>query len=194
MVKAKTFDLLDSHFNSELTNFYSIPDKDRWDNTRVEFHLDAQYWSEYYKLISSYKFDWKEFKFSDNPDLNALIPSDDIGIYLFIVKSHNLIYDLPKYVFYVGISGEDDSDRPLKERLNDYFNLGNIKKRSKLERLMNRYYKNLYVVFNVFDKSDINSAQLMELEENLHGFFLPPANDRDFPVRIKTIIKAQFTR
>ena len=32
--------------------------------------------------------------------------------------------------------------------------------------------------------------ELCEIEENLHGFFCPPANERDYPIGIKKLIKA----
>lgn len=194
MVTKETLDVLDNYFNNEVAKMANLDDLDRWDTTKVEFHLDPIYWDLFYHRIKPFTFNWQEFKYSDLPDLTQLIPSDDVGIYMFIVKSGFLIYGLPQFLLYVGISGEKGSERPLRERLNDYFNLNNITKRNKLHRLIKRYYHNTYVVFSTIDRSIVSVDQLEQLEKDLHGFFIPPANDRDFPIEVKPLIKAQFTR
>lgn len=193
MITQQTFDILDNYFKQEVAIHRNLRDMDRWDTTKVEFHLDPIYWDEYHKRISKYTFAWKELKYSEYIDFNTVIPTDEAGIYLFIVKSDNLICGLPQFVLYVGISGEGDSKRPLKERLNDYFNVHTIKKRSKLHRFLGKYYQNTYINYSLFDKA-ISSTEIEDIEKSLHGFFIPPANDRDFPIEMKPIIKAQFTR
>jgi hypothetical protein len=194
MVTKETFDILDNYFKEEVNKHANLDDMDRWDTTMVPFHLDPTYWNLYYERVKHFTFTWKEFKYSDLPDLTKLIPTDDIGIYMFIVRSSFLIYGLPQFLLYIGIAGEKESERPLRERLNDYFNLNSIKKRNKFHRLIKRYYLNTYVAFSIIDKNIVSSFQLEQLEKDLHGFFIPPANERDFPVEIKPIIKAQFTR
>lgn len=194
MATKKTLDVLDNHYREEEHKQANLDDMVRWDTTKIEFHLDPTYWNLFYERIKNYTFNWTEFKYSDRPDLAKLIPNDDIGIYMFIVRSSFLIYGLPQFLLYIGIAGEKGSERPLRKRLNDYFNLNTIKKRNRLHRLISRYYLNTYVVFSTIDKNVVSFSQLEQLEKDLHGFFIPPANERDFPVEIKPIIKAQFTR
>ena len=189
MIKNSTFDLLDASYTTEVVDYLALDDKLRYKNSEETFILDPNYWEKYYQLIASFNctFNWHEFKFDSRPDLDTLILSNDIGLYMFIIKPLGRICDLPKYVIYVGISGEKGSNRPLKERLNDYLNFNVIKKRKKLHRLLSKYYGEAYVSYTTVN---ITWQQLEQLENALHGFFVPIANDRDFPVEIKNIKKA----
>lgn len=189
MIQTKTFDLLDAEYTREVVDFLSLDDKFRYKNAEETMILDPNYWEKYYRIIQSYdcNFNWNEFKFDSRPDLNALIQTNDIGVYMFIIKPINLIYGEPSYVIYVGISGEKDSNRPLKDRIADYLNYNNIKKRKKLHRLLSKYYGEAYMAYSVVN---VSSQQLKEVEKALHGYFMPIANDRDFPVGIKNIKKS----
>ena len=189
-----TFDVLDKELTRDVGDFLKIDDEYRWDNASVTFHLDQSYWEQFYAKVNKYinKMNWVELKYSAHHDLKTTIKSDDIGIYMFIIRPQNMILALPQFVMYVGISGEGDSKRPLRERLNDYFNINNIKKRKKLHSMLKKYYQNTWIVYSLINK--ITSAELEQLEEDFHGFFVPPANERDFPVKMKEIIKAKFTR
>ena len=192
MIKLQTFDLLDKELTREVDEFLKYKDEVRWDMSGIEFKLDPVYWDRFYPEISKHTFNWEEFKFSNFPNLDKKIPTDDVGIYLFVVKAPNLIINLPQYVLYVGISGEGGSNRPLKQRLNDYYYLGQIKKRNKLHRLLKRYYNHVYIKYSLMP--GISSSDLEQLEEDFHGFFIPPAGDRDFPADIKQLKKSQWTR
>ncbi len=194
MVTLATFDLLDKELTRKAKSFLAMEDEYRWDSSEVPFHLDPSYWDEFYSKINVHlsKFNWSEFKYSKYQNLNSVIATNDIGIYLFVVRPDNMILSLPQYVMYVGISGEKGSNRPLKDRLGDYFNIGNIRKRKKLHSMLNKYYNNTWVVYTTINK--ITSTELEQLEKDFHGFFIPPAAERDFPVKMKSIIKARFTR
>ena len=189
MIKPKTFDLLDAGYTREVTDYRLLEDKLRYKNSEEAFILDPNYWEKYYQLIQSYNcnFNWNEFKFDSRPDLDNLIPSNDIGVYMFLIRPNHSIYAHPSYIIYVGISGEKGSNRPLKERITDYLYYNNIKKRKKLHRLLSKYYKETYVAFSLVK---IPWQDLENVEEALHGFFMPIANDRDFPVGIKNIKKS----
>jgi hypothetical protein len=189
MIKTKTFDLLDAEYTREVVDYLSLDDKLRYKNSEESFILDPNYWEKYHRIIDSYKckFSWNEFKFDSRPDLNTLITSTGIGVYMFIIKPPNLIYALPSYVIYVGISGEKGSNRPLRDRLSDYLNYKNIKKRKKLHRLLSKYYGEAYVAYSLVN---IKWQDLEKVEKAMHGFFMPIANERDFPVEIKTIKKS----
>ena len=190
MVTFETFDVLDKHLKAESGQIQSLDDEKRWDMLKIEFHLDSLYWNKYYSEISKHTFNWNEIKYAEHNNMDSKITTDDIGIYLFVVKPDNMVLNMPQYVLYVGISGENDSGRPLKDRINDYFNLGKIKKRNKLHRALKRFYNNVYIYFSTVS---INSDELEKLEKDMHGFFIPPTGDRDYPIEIKKVIKAQFT-
>lgn len=189
MIKDSTFDLLDASYTSHVVDYLSLQDEYRYQNSEETFILDPNYWEKYYRIINATgcAFNWQEFKFDSRPDLNAIIPSNDIGIYMFVIKPVNRINDLPKFVIYIGISGESGSNRPLKERLADYLNYNIIKKRGKIHRLIKKYYGETYVSFSTVN---VTWQVLEEIEEALHGFFVPIGNTRDFPVDIKLIKKS----
>lgn len=189
MIRDSTFDLLDANYTTHVVDYLSLKDELRYKNSEETFILDPNYWEKYYLIINQTGcvFNWEEFKFDSRPNLDTLIPSDDIGIYLFVIKPPNRINDLPKFVVYVGISGEDGSNRPLKERLNDYLNYNVIKKRKKIHRILKKYYAEAYVSYTTVN---VTWQVLEQIEEAMHGFFVPIANDRDFPVEIKSIKKS----
>jgi hypothetical protein len=140
MIRDSTYDLLDASYTTHVVDFLSLKDEYRYKNSEETFILDPNYWEKYYRIINATGcvFNWQEFKYDSRPDLDKLIPSNDIGIYLFIIKPQNRINDFPKFVVYVGISGEDGSNRPLKDRLADYLNFNVIKKRHKIHRLIKK--------------------------------------------------------
>lgn len=186
-----TLDILDKNLSSANDDYLNLPAEVRFRFFREEFLLDKNYWDTHYTNLSSVPFDWKEFKYSDirnTRDLDRIVNSSDTGVYLFVIKSDNLIYDLPKFVFYVGIAGEGKSQRPLKERLKDYFHISEIKKRKKIHRMLNMYHKNVYVAFSLLKKS--KKIDLEKIEKDLHGFFYPVCGERDFPIELKDIKKS----
>ncbi len=189
MIRDSTFDLLDASYTAHVADYLSLKDEYRYQNSEETFILDPNYWEKYYRMIDATgcNFNWQEFKYDSRPNLDTLIPSNDIGVYLFVIKPQNRINDLPKFVIYVGISGEDGSNRPLKERLADYLNYNVIKKRHKIHRLIKKYYAQTFVSYSTVN---VTWQVLEEIEEALHGFFVPIGNTRDFPIDIKLIKKS----
>lgn len=186
-----TLDILDKDLSRVNDYYLKLPPEVRFRFLREEFLLDKNYWDTHYANLSSIPFDWKEFKYAEiskTSDLDQIVNSDETGVYLFVIKSDQLIYDLPKFVFYVGIAGEGKSQRPLKERLKDYFHISEIKKRKKVHRMLNMYHKNVYVAFSLLRKG--KNIDLEKIEEDLHGFFYPVCGERDFPVQLKDIKKS----
>jgi len=177
-----TLDLLDAELRKKSSEFRNYPDDVRFKFYRMEFLIDPLNWEKFYPRSSRYNYNWKEFKFSDLPNLDRLIKSDDPGVYIFYIKPPALINDLPKFVLYVGIS-----NRPLKERLKDYFNLSKIKKRENIHKMLQLYYDHIYVCYSVLS---IGSTELSKLEKALHGFFYPIEARRDFPAELKKAQKA----
>jgi hypothetical protein len=189
-MKQRTLDILDKEL-SRTNDYYSkLTDEVRFRFLREEFLLDQFYWDKYFPEINKFSYSWQEFKYTDisQPDaLDQLIPTDDIGVYLFVVKAENLFLGMPVYVFYVGISGEKGSERPLRERLKDYFRYNQLKKRKQVHRLLSMYYKNVYVKYSIMK---ISNKLLEQLEVDLHGFYYPICNERDFPVKLKELRNA----
>src|SRR5690606_4407179 len=120
LMKLSTLDILDKDLGDQNDGYLNMSDEVRFRFFKEEFLLDRTYWERHYNRLRTVPFDWKEFKYRDVKkidDIDSLINSDEIGVYLFIVKPEKMIYDLPKFVFYVGIAGEGGSGRPLKVRL-----------------------------------------------------------------------------
>lgn len=186
-----TLDILDKNLSDRHDSIHKMDAELRYPILQATFLLDKNYWETYYPKLKSTPFDWREFKYSDIKDIkdiNRIIKSTDTGIYMFIIKPVNLIYDLPKFIFYIGIAGEGKSKRALRDRLKDYYHFDKIKKRKKVHRFLGNYYKNVYVVYSLMKKTKKNNLET--IEENLHGFYCPIGNERDFPYEIKQVKKA----
>lgn len=188
--RQKTFDLLDAGLSERYDKYMAAPIEMRERFFTEGFWLETYNWDKYYTELSTTTFDWREFRYTDvtvdNP-LENVITSDATGIYMFVIRSHNSIFGMPKFVLYVGISGENDSKRPLKERLKDYYYIEKIKKRNGVLRLLQKYYKNVYVVYSLLNLSEI---ELRNIETSLLGFFYPKPNKDDFPVELRPLKKA----
>ena len=191
-MRLKTFDLLDKELTREESEFLALKDQYRHNYAEVPFKLDPTYWKKYYSEINRYTYNWNEHKYSVKPDFNKLIPTTDIGIYMFIIKAPDLVSMLPQFVLYVGISGETGSGRALRDRLKDYYSISSIKKRKKIHRLLCQYYGHTYIKYSLLP--NISSNDLEKLEKDFHGFFYPPAGGRDYPVDMKQIKNAQWTK
>lgn len=192
-MKNTTLDLLDATLSKEHFSYINDNPTKRKRNLTEEFWLDNPNWEKYYNQIiaSGNLLNWNEFKYTDvsidNKTLTDIISSDETGIYMFIVRPENLIFEMPKYVLYIGIAGENNSERSLKKRLEDYFNINKIKKRDAVLLLLQKYYKNVYISYCLLN---IGTKELKELESNLIGYFYPIANKDDFPFELKPIKKS----
>ena len=184
----KTLDLLDAHFTKKLYDDYdSLGTNPRFSSSHETFIIDPNYWEKHYANLQHYKFSWQEIKYDSQPNITDIIKSDLPGIYMFYIKPNVYIYDLPKFVLYIGISGATESLRPLKDRLSDYFRVKQIKKRDALERLLGKYYHYVHIAYSLMD---LDTNALKHLETNLIGFYYPIANKDDFPVEIEKPRKA----
>jgi hypothetical protein len=189
-MKTATFDILDKNLSEEYQT-WALPNFEKRKRLYEEtFLCDIINWENYYKQIEPYNLMWKEFKYDSIEDLaqiDQIIGDDCTGFYMLVVKPKNAVYEMPKNVFYVGMSGEKNSNRPLKERLKDYFNLNKIKKRNAVMRLLHKYYPNVYIAYSLYNNStDI----LKQIESSLIGFFYPLCNKDDFPIELKEDKKA----
>jgi hypothetical protein len=189
-MKTATLDVLDKEITQEFQDWQYPEFEKRKRNYTEDIVLDIPNWEKYYADIEQYSLQWNEFKYdsiNNVAELDQIIRENHTGFYMFIVKPNNSIYDMPKNVFYVGMSGENNSNRPLKERLKDYYNLDKIKKRNAVIRLLHKYYPNVYIAYSLYNES---TNILKQIESSLIGFFYPLCNKDDFPVELKNDKKA----
>ncbi|OAI06196.1 hypothetical protein [Methylomonas methanica] len=177
-----TRDILD-FLAPEYTSFNSTSDKMYLKIATRGISITPRWWKEYSVYLNKLKFDWKEVKYTELANALDRNPSlaSKTGVYIFVIKPDLQIASLPAYVFYVGIAGESGSGRPLRERLKQYIQISGIKKRPKVVTALEYYYDVTTIFFSEFD----DTSNLEEIEEWLHAFYMPWANERDFPVKIK---------
>lgn len=188
----KTVDMLDAHLSAEHVTFISADEYKRSRFFTEELRLDPVNWATYHGRFTStlttngLTVTWNEFKYSDviaNRNLiDTQITSTETGVYMFIVQSNDDIYNFSRFVLYVGISGENNSNRPLKDRLKDYFRLEQVKKRDAVLRIIEKYKNNVRIAYFL---ANTTTAVLKEIEQALIGFFYPLANKDDFPVELQ---------
>ncbi|MBK8099839.1 MAG: hypothetical protein IPK26_22265 [Planctomycetes bacterium] len=186
-MKQSTLDLLDADLRQGHVKHMSMDDDVHWKTYRQSLVISPKYWQDYQAALQSQTFRWTEVKYtllhSHLSTMNAKLP----GLYLFVVRPGFLIQSLPQFVFYVGISGEHGSLRPLRQRLKDYLSLEQVRKRKNVHKNLQLYYPVVYVVYTLLR---LSHAKLESLEEAMHGYFYPWAGRRDFPVPIKNAQKA----
>jgi hypothetical protein len=180
----KTLDLLDVGLSGKYNMYKAAPDEMRLRFFTESFWLESTNWEKYHKAISSINFNWQEFKYTEVTrarPIEDIINSQATGIYMFIVKADDLIYGMPKFVLYIGIAGENNSGRPVQERLKDYFYIEKVKKRNAVLRLLQKYYKQTYIAYSLLN---VSTKELKRIETALLGYFYPIPNKEDFPIDI----------
>jgi len=191
MTKA-TFDLFDAPLGEAFEYCQRQPDEVRFAMYRREFSVDPQNWRRHGPPTWAFGLRWQEFRYADVQsagDLDRLIGKDHPGVYVFYARPKKLIYQFPQFAFYIGISNEHGSKRPLRERLKDYLPtaLAKIRKRKNIHRMLQFYYESLWVAFALTDE---HATDLESLEKALHGYIHPCFARRDFPPEVKTQQKA----
>lgn len=186
MTKA-TFDLFDASLGDAHGYFRRLLPEARFGCYRQEFSVDPQNWEQHEPPAWVFELNWREYHYADiqhRKDLNQIIPEDEPGIYIFYARPNRLLYRFPQFAFYIGISNERNSLRPLRERLNDYLPtaMNTIRKRKNVHRMLQLYYEQIWVAFAL---SSAPSAELEVVEERLHGYIHPCFGRRDFPLDIK---------
>jgi len=189
-MKKATLDILDADLSERFTHYTGHSAIDRARFYKREFLYDPTRWPALYPLISAHTFDWQEFRFGDvvaSNDLDVRIPSKNPGVYIFYVRPNDLLCKFPQFALYVGISNVGGSKRPLRERLKDYFNLGQIKKRKNVHQLLQLYYDYVWVAFSLLS---ISSTKMMKLEEYIHDYLGPPFGRSGYSIEVKKSIAA----
>jgi len=187
-----TFDPFDAPLGDVYGHYQGLGGDERFLLYRREFSVDPQKWSAHEPPAWVFALDWKEYRYADiqqRDDVQHLIPQDDPGIYIFYTRPHQLVYRFPQFAFYIGISNERGTNRPLRERLKEYTPaaLSTIRKRQNIHRMLQLYYAQIWVAFALAPRS---STVLRKVEEQLHGFVHPCFGRRDFPADIKQQQKA----
>ncbi len=183
-----TRDILD-FLSPEYEEYRNLSDKFYYDaSCFMDIPIAPRYWDMFGGILFAYDFKWKSVKYMEldrylKDDINR---ASKCGIYLFSVGPRVRIKGLPEYVFYVGIAGERDSNNPLRERLRNYIQKSGIEKRKKVHTVLALYHEDITIHYCEFD----DTSELSKIEEYLHGFYLPWANERDFPAFIKSAKKA----
>lgn len=192
-MKKPTLDILDS-IDPEYNAYQSIlPFTARFNEYTSGFSLNNQAWEEYFNELSKIKFNWGEIRYCDvvekSVKIDSIVP-DSVGVYLFVVRPINLINDLPKFVYYVGIAGAGGGSRSLSTRLKDYFSRSNLKKRDAIRILIYKHYKNIFINYSTFILPA--GMKIEDVEKSLIGYFGTHllANRDDIPVKLKPQSKA----
>ncbi len=183
-----TFDLLDAAIPEEYSEWLGRSDELRFLPYRRTFLTDPVYWTRHKPEDWVFQLEWREFRYQDanSPqDVDQLIQSDEPGLYIFYVRPDTFLYHFPRFAFYIGISNERGSNRPLRERLKDYLpsRVKSKKKRDNIDQMLQMYYGVLWVAYAIASHP---SQELMEVETKLHGFIYPCYARRDYPADIKT--------
>lgn len=189
-LKQATLDILDSELRSSHDNYMNMALDDHIKIYERQITVAPRLWKDNLARVSKVKYRWQEVKYTDLPKEieNSQKPLDNIGIYYFSVRPDFLINQQPSYVFYVGIAGEGNSQRTLRQRLQDYLYVNKLEKRKNVHKTLQLYYE--FIIVNYSIMPALTSQQLEELEVHLHDYLYPWVNSRDFSPSVKDAQKA----
>ena len=160
--------------------------KNSINDSKWSFIINPEFWENIDTDVKSLiDTDWSEVKFfkdtkEPNEQINT-IPNDRGGIYLFIIKP-NYIPDTHLYIMYVG-RARNTKNQNLRKRCKDYYSESN---RPKVKRLLERWWKYIYIKYLPLDDNDI----IDKVEEELINAIVPPCNDKIPNKKIQNTIKA----
>jgi hypothetical protein len=187
MMKQATLDILDSELRRDYQRYQSMNYDDKYKLFSHHIYIDPLKSQTYYTDIVNHNLSWLgPIKYCSLPNLDNIITEDKSGIYFFVVKPDLLILEMPQFVVYVGISGANQSFRPLRERLKDYFYFDKIKKRSNIHKMLQLYYENIYIYYAYFN----NNVNVSDIETALHEYFSPHFAKSAFDVETRNAVSA----
>lgn len=145
----------------------------------VKTCLHIPFW-ETYPVRVAYTHNWNKVSFEATE--KDKIPESS-GVYAFFIQPNIAGFPEHSYLVYIGKAG-DNSENNLRNRFMQYiYGLKHIK-RTKLNRVLNKWNKHL-----VFYYSEVtDGTNISYLEDDLLDTFIPYCNTR-FSARIKDIIK-----
>lgn len=173
-MRQNTLDILDSELRAGYKRYSSATAIDQQLFFSRNIQVDPVQWEKLKAYFSSHHFQWADFRYCevvDHNDLDGRIQSDSPGLYIFSAKPEVLVAGFPSFALYAGISNDHNSNRPLRERLKDYFRLNTVKKRRNVHQMLQLYYPNIWVSYTLLNWSTL---QLKELEANLHEYLGVP--------------------
>jgi hypothetical protein len=170
----RTLDLLDAELRRGYDHYTTQRLRDRQKDFSRTFQVDPAQWKSYEGYFSKQKLTWIEFRYKDAVDANDLdarIPSESPGLYIFSARPDHLVGGFPQFALYSGISNDRDSKRPLRERLKDYFRLNTIQKRGNVEQMLQLYYPHVWVSCTLLNWP---TKRLKKLETSVHEYLGVP--------------------
>ena len=142
----------------------------------IDFRLNPQ------KMMSvnglSLQWDSIQYKTGDENK----IPDDKSGIYAFAIKCSNDTLPPNCYVVYVGIAGRRGSGRSLRQRYKDYLQTSQVRRRSRICRMISSWHSVLVFFFAPIDD---NTIDLESLEKRVIDALHPPFCDGDYSSETK---------
>jgi hypothetical protein len=169
-MRQQTLDIIDASLREEFGRYTGHTPTDRWKLFARTVQVDPVRWTEFEAYFAGQQLVWNEFKYEDAVQANDLrnrIQSDSPGLYVFFVRPNTLISGFSRLPQYVGISGDNNSVRPLRERLQEYFRLSTITKRKNVHQMLQMYYPYTWVSYTLLDW---NTNDLKELETKMHEY------------------------
>jgi hypothetical protein len=169
-MKQATLDLLDASLRRDFDAYIAASPRHRQKFFSHSFQADPVQWVQYSAYFANTPLHWDEFRYKDAVEANDLdvrIPTDEPGLYIFFAQPDTLVGGFPQFPFYGGISNDRNSNRPLRERLKDYFRLETVAKRDNVDQMLQLYYPHVWIKFTLLNWT---TQRLKELETNLHEY------------------------
>jgi hypothetical protein len=114
----------------------------------------------------------------------AKVPDDQRGVYAFALCEPSAVLPPHGYVLYIGIAGRRKSKRSLRARYKDYLDEKQVRKRSRIARMIGTWHKVLRFYFVPVEDS-FSSADLEKLEMQLNTALMPPFSEGDLEAETK---------
>ena len=124
---------------------------------------------------------WQAIKFG--PEEIDQVPDDKRGIYAFAVRIDSTVLPPHGYILYIGMAGRN-SDRPLRERYQDYLYPKKVIKRGGIARVMGNWRRVLQFLFAPVDDA-VTTEDLENLERQLNTALIPPFSERDMEADVR---------
>jgi hypothetical protein len=126
---------------------------------------------------------WSSVKFE--PAQQSAIPQSR-GVYAFVVKPKVKGFFELGYLMYIGQTGAR-SDRTLRDRFGEYLRQSHVKKRVRIDKMMQKWGNHLYFYYVALPSGD---HDLKDIELKFNDALIPPCVAGDFSPAIATAVRA----
>ena len=123
---------------------------------------------------------WNAIKFG--PEEIHQVPNDKRGVYGFAVRVDSAVLPPHGYILYIGMAGRN-SDRPLRERCQDYLYPKKVLKRRRIKRAMN-WRRVLQLIFAPVDDT-VTTEDIEILESQLNTALISPFAEQDMDADLR---------